>query len=176
MTLKSHDATQGLKLSLLIALTLASAPHAQAAGIDRRFGDPPGRILQSVELPAGTQTLFLSGLSADPLPGKNDQSPEDYGDTETQALSALGKIEAILKQRGYQLQDVVKLTVYLVGDPHRGGKLDFDGFNRAFDKFFRVAKNPNSVARTTVQVAALAWPPLLIEIEAMAARAPQASN
>jgi 2-iminobutanoate/2-iminopropanoate deaminase len=168
MTLESLDVIRGLKPALTIASGIAIARPAESAGIDRHSGDPPGHILQSVELPPGTGTLLLSGVGADPLPGRAGETLADYGDTETQALGALGKIEVILKT----LQDVVKLTVYLVGDPNLGGKLDFGGFNRAFDEFFRVTKNPNSVARTTVQVAALVHSPFLVEIEATAARAP----
>jgi enamine deaminase RidA (YjgF/YER057c/UK114 family) len=67
---------------------------------------------------------------------------------------------------------VVKLTVYLVGDPAKGGKLDFAGFSQGYAQFFGTAQQPNKVARTTVQVAALANPGFLVEIEAVAAKVP----
>jgi len=83
-----------------------------------------------------------------------------YGDTATQIVGVLRKIETALKQQGLGLGDVVKLTVYLVGDPAKGGKLDFAGFSQGYAQFFGTAGQPNKVARTTVQVAALANPRL----------------
>jgi enamine deaminase RidA (YjgF/YER057c/UK114 family) len=68
---------------------------------------------------------------------------------------------------------VIKLTVYLVGDPNKGGKLDFKGFSDAYSQFFGIPGQPNLVARSTVQVAALANPGFLVEIEATAAKMPR---
>jgi 2-iminobutanoate/2-iminopropanoate deaminase len=76
-------------------------------------------------------------------------------------------------RRGFSMNDVVKLTVFVVGDPKLGGKMDFAGFNAAYREFFGTAENPNLVARSTVQVAALVSPNFLIEIEAIAAKAPK---
>lgn len=70
------------------------------------------------------------------------------------------------------MSDVVKLTVFVVGDPKLDGKMDFAGFNAGYREFFGTAANPNLVARSTVQVAALAGPNFLIEIEATAAKMP----
>ncbi|MEY4511945.1 MAG: hypothetical protein RLZZ450_4067 [Pseudomonadota bacterium] len=58
--------------------------------------------------------------------------------------------------------------MYLVGDPKLGNKLDFKGFSEAYAQFFGTSEQPNLVARTTVQVAALANPAYLVEIEATA--------
>ena len=60
--------------------------------------------------------------------------------------------------------------MFLVGNPRLGGKLD-QGFNQAYSQFFGTAQQPNKVARSVVQVAALANPAFLVEIEATAAKA-----
>jgi len=61
--------------------------------------------------------------------------------------------------------------LFLVGNPRLGGKLDFQGFNQGYSQFFGTAQQPNKVARSVVQVAALANPAFLVEIEATAAKA-----
>jgi enamine deaminase RidA (YjgF/YER057c/UK114 family) len=48
--------------------------------------------------------------------------------------------------------------------------MDFAGANEGFKQFFKTAANPNTVARSTFQVAALAGPYFLIEIEGIAAK------
>jgi 2-iminobutanoate/2-iminopropanoate deaminase len=68
------------------------------------------------------------------------------------------------------MSDVIKLTVFVAGDPKLGGKMDFAGMNDGFKQFFGTADNPGTVARSTVQVAALAGPAFLVEIEATAAK------
>ena len=61
--------------------------------------------------------------------------------------------------------------MFLVGDPKLDGRLDFAGFNAAYGEFFGNAQQPNKVARSVVQIAALANPLFLVEIEATAAKA-----
>ena len=51
-----------------------------------------------------------------------------------------------------------------------GGKLDFAGLQAAYTKHFGTADQPNKPARSAVQVAALANPGFLVEIEATAAK------
>jgi enamine deaminase RidA (YjgF/YER057c/UK114 family) len=117
-------------------------------------------------------TLYLSGQLADPV------TPADaakgtaavYGDTRTQALSALKKIQALLKSQGLDMKDVVKMTVFLAGDPEKGGKLDFPGLQASYTQFFGTTEQPNKPARSAMQVAALAAPWALVEIEVIAVR------
>ncbi|NKJ44164.1 MULTISPECIES: RidA family protein [unclassified Novosphingobium] len=150
----------------------AHAATATAAPIVRHPApDPAAPILVGVTVPAGAQTLLLSGQ----VPPVNDTTADPasiaaYGDTRTQALGVFRKIDTALKAQGFALGDVVKLTVYLVGDPAKGGKLDFAGFSQAYAQFFGTPEQPNKVARTTVQVAALANPGFLVEVEAVAAK------
>ena len=97
------------------------------------------------------------------------KSVDDLGDTKTQTISALTKIKAMLESKGYTMADLVKLTLFVAADP-KLGKMDFDGANAGFLQFFRTADNPSTVARSAFQVAALAGPYFLIEIEATAAK------
>lgn len=171
----------------LVAVALALVAHAAIVGapdvagaqsIVRQPTDPPGLILQSVEIPPGAAMLYTSGQVAAPLDPTlatpaAERTPADYGDTRTQTIDVLRRIEAILAARGYAMRDVVKLTVFLVGDPALGGRMDFAGMNAGFREFFGTAANPDTVARSTVQVAALVAPGYLVEIEAVAARVPR---
>ena len=164
-------------VALALAATAAAASAASAQSITRHPTDPPGPILRSVEVPAGAVTLYTSGQVAAPLDStlatpSAERTPADYGDTRTQTVSVLRRIEAILAARGYTMRDVVKLTVFLVGDPRLGGRMDFAGMNEGFRQFFGTAANPETVARSTIEVAGLAGPGYLVEIEAVAARVP----
>lgn len=157
-----------------LALLAAAAVPAGAAEINRITNPPPAIILSGVIVPPGAETFLLSGQLASPIdPSKPPTSIDDYGDTKTQTISTFKKIKAVLEKQGYSLKDVVKLTVFVTGDPKLGGKMDFAGFNAGYKEFFGTAENPNLVARSTVQVAALAGPNFLIEIEAVAARMPR---
>lgn len=156
---------------LLAALAAGLCTNgAQAKGIVRHSNPPPALILEGITIPPGAEILMLSGQLASPIdPGKTE-GVEAYGDTRTQTVSTLRKIEAALARQGYRMSDIVKLTVFVVGDPRLGGKMDFAGFNAGYREFFGTEANPNLVARSTVQVAGLAGPQYLIEIEATAAK------
>jgi enamine deaminase RidA (YjgF/YER057c/UK114 family) len=61
----------------------------------------------------------------------------------------------------------------MAGDPAKGGKLDFDGMNEAYDQFFGTPQQPNKPVRAALQVAALVQPWGLVEIEVTAVRSRQ---
>ncbi len=117
-------------------------------------------------------TLYLSGQLASPVtPADAAKGTEAvYGDTKTQAASALVKIQTLLKEQGLDMKDVVKMTVFLAGDPAKGGKLDFAGLQAAYTQYFGTADQPNKPARSAMQVAALAAPWALVEIEVIAVK------
>lgn len=164
---------------LLAASAILLAMPASAAEIVRlkNPGPAPSLILQGVEVPAGATMLYLSGQLASPVdPAKPLSTPPaiaDFGDTKTQTVSTLTKIKGILAARGFAMSDIIKMTVFVAGDPALGGKMDFAGMNESFKTFFGTAENPNTVARSTVQVAALAGPAFLVEIEVTAAKMPK---
>lgn len=176
-----HSRTEEIfmrKLVLAVAsIALLSTP-AMASGIER-FPAPPGGpapILKAVLVPAGSATLYVSGQLAAPIDPKTSMSAtttiEELGDTRTQTISALNKVRKILEANGFSMSDVITLQVYVVGDPKLGGKMDFKGMNDGFKQFFGTSENANTVARTTVQVAALVAPAYLVEVTATAAKAP----
>jgi 2-iminobutanoate/2-iminopropanoate deaminase len=162
--------------SLIAALAIATAlaTTADAAEINRIGNTPQANILTGVIVPPGAEVFHLSGQLASPIdPSKPATSVADFGDTKTQTISIFNKIKAILAAQGYAMSDIFKLTVFVTAAPNMEGKMDFAGFNAGYREFFGTAENPNKVARSTVQVAGLAGPNFLIEIEATAAKMPK---
>lgn len=164
--------TSLFKSSALVVAAFCGT-SALAAPIVRHTNPPPAIILGGVTIPPGAETVLLSGQLANPIVEGKAATMDDYGDTKTQTISTFNKIKAALAKLGYSMSDIVKLTVFVAGDPKLGGKMDFMGFNAGYKMFFGTPENPNLVARSTVQVAALAGPNFLIEIEAIAAKAPK---
>ncbi len=155
-------------LALLLAATAVVPVHAREI-VRHPAGNFP--ISSSVLVPAGAGIVYVSGTLADPVkPDAPAGSAERLGDTEAQAASVLGKLEKELAASGLTMSDVVKMNVFLVGDPAKGGAMDFEGLMKAYARHFGTAAQPNLPARTTVQVAALPIPGALVEIEVVAAR------
>jgi 2-iminobutanoate/2-iminopropanoate deaminase len=152
-----------IRTAAVLATLLAALPAA-AQGIERHPATPPGPILSAVTVPPGAATLHISGQVPAAV------GPGEFGDTRAQTVSVLTKIKAILAARGMTMADLVRLNVYLVGDPKLGGRMDFAGMNEGYREFFGTAENPHLVARTTVQITALANPAFLVEIDAIAAK------
>jgi enamine deaminase RidA (YjgF/YER057c/UK114 family) len=155
----------------LVLLALVGLPAGAEDIVRRQAGDFP--ISSSVRVPAGAEFLFLSGTLADVAKADAPAgSIERFGDTETQAASVLGKLGKELAASGYTFADVVKMNVFLVGDPGKDGRMDFEGLMKAYARYVGVPSQGRLPARTTVQVAALPLPGALVEIEVIAARMP----
>lgn len=152
----------------LAASTVALAPAASAQ-VTKVQSSPAALILEAADVKAGTDMIFLSGQLAAPVAPPAEGGTPEYGDTKAQTISVLGKIKAVLAKRGYTMDDVIKLTLFVAADP-KLGKMDFAGANEGFKTFFKTAETPSTVARSTFQVAALVAPQFLIEIEAIAAK------
>jgi enamine deaminase RidA (YjgF/YER057c/UK114 family) len=155
------------------ALACGSMSAAQAADVVRYSLGPNNNfpIARAVEVPAGKTIIFHSGTTPAPADAKAAPGTTEYwGDTKTQALSAFGRIKDSLDQLKLGFGDVVAMTVYLVGDPAKGGRMDFDGFMSAYTQFFGTKEQPNLPARSTVQVAGLAQPGVMVEIEVQLVR------
>ena len=127
------------------------------------LGDPKFPISAGAIVPAGSEIFFVSGI-----PGS-----AATGDTEAQTAEVLTKLGKVLTDNGYAYSDVVNAKVYLVGDPKKDGRMDFAGMNASFAKVFGTADQPHKPSRVTVQVASLAGPGSLVEIELTAAKAPK---
>ena len=82
-----------------------------------------------------------------------------------QSRNILKPLKATLERRGYELNDVVKIQAFPVGDSRMGGRADFQGFSCAKAEAFGAAETSNIPVRTRVQVAGR------VEIEAMVAKA-----
>jgi enamine deaminase RidA (YjgF/YER057c/UK114 family) len=129
-------------------------------------------IAQAVEVTADTVLIYHSGTTPGAANADAERgSLEYYGDTETQALSVFKRMEASFEKLGVGFGDVIKMTVFLVGDPNMGGKMDFGGFMKAYTKYFGTTEQPNKPARSAFQIAGLAGGPgMLVEVEVVIAR------
>jgi enamine deaminase RidA (YjgF/YER057c/UK114 family) len=107
-------------------------------------------------------TLYLSGML------DSSVAKGQPGDTETQTAHALENIKHALEEQHLSMGDVVLMHVYLAGDPAQDGKMDFAGFMKGYSQFFGTKDQPNKPARSAMQVAALALPGALVEIEVTA--------
>jgi enamine deaminase RidA (YjgF/YER057c/UK114 family) len=156
------------KSFLAVALVAGAALSMQAQTAVKHIQDEKAAIAKGVW--AG-DTYYLSGQLASPITpadaAKGTQA--EYGDTKTQAASVFAKIQAALKEQGLDMNDVVKMTVFLGPDP-KTGKMDFAGMQSEYVKFFGTKEQPNKPARSAFQVAALAAPWAALEIEVIAVR------
>jgi len=165
MTMKRAFAT------LLIASACGTALAAPKAEIVRhKIPNSDFPIALAVSTPPGATIHFVSGQVPVVV---NKEAPADsleaFGDTKTQSESVLKKIRDILQGMKLEMSDVVKMQVFLVGDPNKGGRADTKGFMEAYTQYFGGAQ-PNLPARAVVQVAGLSNPGWLVEIEVVAAK------
>ena len=158
---------------LLIAATLLICAAAPAAAQEiRREGAPNSPIANSVELPAGSRIVYVSGTVPDVAdPAAPQGSVQRYGDTAAQTRSVLRTIESRLRAHGLGLGDVVMMRVFLVAPPGQE-RMDFAGMMTAYREFFGTPAQPHRPARSTMEVAGLVDPGWLVEIEVTAAKAP----
>ena len=152
----------------LCLMALAAAPAT--AQSPKRMGPAESPIASSVEVPAGSRLVYVSGQVPDVAnPAAVAGSVERFGDTEAQTRSVIGKIESVLKAHGLGLGDVVMMRVFLVAPPGQP-RMDFAGMMRGYRASFGTAAQPNKPARSTMQVGGLVDPGWLVEIEVTAAR------
>ena len=153
------------------AAILALAGSTHAADVVHHSNGTNFPIARAVEVPAGKTIYFHSGMTPAPAdPKATPGTPEYWGDTKTQTLSVFARIKESLDKLGLGFGDVVAMTVYLAGDPAKGGRMDFDGMMAAYSQFFGTKEQPNLPARSTVQVAGLVGPGMLVEIEVQLAK------
>jgi 2-iminobutanoate/2-iminopropanoate deaminase len=103
--------------------------------------------------------VFLSGQIA------FDARGVVSGDVAAQTRRCLERLEGVLHDAGLSLSQVVKCTIWLRHEH------DFAAFNEAYANYFGTHKP----ARSTV-ISGLALPDALVEIEAIASRAKEASK
>ncbi|NHF64571.1 RidA family protein [Xanthomonas hortorum] len=161
--------TAVLTAAMLWSAGLTTAHAAEV--IRHKIPNSDFPIAAAVEIPAGKATVYVSGK----VPAVVDTSaPKDsaaaYGDTKAQTVSVLNQIKQQLAALGLGMGDVVKMQVFLVGDPAMGGKMDFNGFMEGYRQFFGTKEQPNLPARSAFQIAALGNPLYRVEIEVVAVR------
>ncbi len=151
-------------LTLSSALLAGSFAMTASAQEIKREGE--GRMFyNSISIPAGAETLYLSGAGASP------QADGTYGDMEQQTTNTFEKFKASLEAQGWSMSDIVQVRVF--GVAGADGEFDFAGFNRGFQKFFGTEENPMKPVRSVVEIAGLVVDGWLVEIEIRAARVPK---
>ncbi|MBZ9961811.1 RidA family protein [Mesorhizobium sp. BR1-1-14] len=169
--MKSSIGKSWIGAAVLAAGMLAAGAAVADDVVRHKIPNSDFPILRAVEVPAGKTTVYLSGAVPSVIDEKADKATvAAYGDTEAQTGSVLKSIDKTLADLGLKMGDVFKMQVFLVGDPAKGGKMDFAGFMKGYTKFFGTKDQPNLPTRSVVQVAGLAGPGFLVEIEVTAVR------
>ena len=114
--------------------------------------------VQANEVSGVEQMLVCAGQTSVDADGQ----PLHEGDMGAQVGQALDNVEAVLTEGGFTLADVVRLNYYVT---------DVDAFLQAGEVYgARLAQAGCRPASTLLGVARLAYPSLLVEIEATAMR------
>lgn len=152
-----------------LALALAAGPAAAEEVVRHPIPGSDFPISRAVEVPGGMTMVWLSGAVPTLPEGTGPEVPTGgYGDTQVQTVSVLGSIETTLAELGLSMGDVVKMQVFLVAPD--GEAMDFEGFMAGYTQFFGTESQPRLPVRTVVEVAGLAHPDWLVEIEVAAVR------
>jgi enamine deaminase RidA (YjgF/YER057c/UK114 family) len=172
MTMTLFTKAQPLALAAPLFAAGAGAAHAADEVIRHRIPNSTFPISAAVEVPSSLTNVYLSG-QVPPL--QDAAAPKNTaaaygGDTKGQTVGVLKAIEKSLTGLGLTMGDVVKMQVFLVGDPAKDNKMDFAGFMEGYTQFFGTTAQPRLPVRSAMQVAALANPAYLVEIEVMAVR------
>ncbi len=115
---------------------------------------------QAVEVVGGQRVLHVSGIASMDADGK----PVNAGDMKAQITQTLDNLETVLKAAGYELSDVVRLNYYTT---------DIENYweaDEAVDVVGRFERAGCRPASTLLGVANLAWPELLVEMDATAVK------
>lgn len=127
-------------------------------------------ISRAVEVPGNATVVYLSGAVPSVINGAADPSaPDAFGNTEAQTVSVLQSIEATLTGLNLQMGDVFRMQVFLVA-PDGTDAMDFAGFMAGYTRFFGTETQPHLPVRSVFEVAGLANPGWLVEIEVTAVR------
>ena len=166
MTFAALRTTTALAAALMLAPAIAGAQDI----VRHKIPNSDFPIAQAVTIPPNATIHFISGQVPPVVDKAADQNAiAAFGDTKTQTIGVLNRIKDILAGMGLGMGDVVKMQVFLVGDPATKGRADITGFMAGYTQFFGGAQ-PNLPARAVMQVAALSNPGWLVEIEVVAAK------
>lgn len=157
--------------AIVNALACGLLPLASLAGaqeIIRHSYDSGFPIAAAVEVPPNKTLVYLGGTVPQVDYPEGEPLPADA--TYQQSVNVLNNLKQRLTDLDLGLGDIVQMQVFLVGVPQQQGRLDFEGFMRAYEEFFGTAEQPRLPVRSVLQVAGLARPDWLVEIEVVAAR------
>jgi len=116
-----------------------------------RFG-----FQQANEVVGAERVLYCAGQTSVDAEGR----PLHEGQMEAQALQAVDNLETVLREAGFVLADIVRLTFYVT---------DVDAYREAAPAVGRrLGEAGARYASTLIGVTRLALPELLVEIEATA--------
>lgn len=161
----------GFSTSTAIACLWLMAGTAGAQEVTRHpIPDSDFPISRAVEIPGDATVVHLSGAVPSIV---DDTAPEGaaeaYGDTTAQTVSVLENIRDSLSDLGLEMGDIYRMQVFLVA-PDGASAMDFTAFMQGYTQFFGTADQPNLPVRSVVEVAGLANPAWLVEIEVSAVR------
>ena len=141
-----------------------SASNSNGAGQAFRFEDRPGAYAHYPHARRVGDLLFISGMSCRRPDNSHagvviheDGSFEADIAEQTEAL--LQNMKVIVERCGGSMDQLIDLTAFLVS------MKDFAGYNSVYNRWFDAATGPT---RTTVAVAELPHPHLLIEMKVIA--------
>ncbi|WP_428658373.1 RidA family protein [Runella sp.] len=152
----------------IIALFILYSPQTHAQTVEF-FGNPSSAISSGAIVPEGKKMFWSSGIVADAADSSAQVGTYGrFGNTKTQALSILKKLQAALNKQKLSFKDVLFLRVYIAPDMFQNNKFDFQGWFDAYAQYFGTKENPIKPCRSTIGVAALVQPDKCIEIELVA--------
>lgn len=112
---------------------------------------------QAIEVPGSASTLYCSGQAA-----MDENGNPSCGNMNDQIHESFDNLETVLRHAGYTLSDVVRLNFYTTS---------IENFFTEYGSVLTRLKKFNCVPSSTLtEVRALAYPSLVLEIEATAAR------
>ncbi len=113
---------------------------------------------QGIEISHGQRVLYCAGQASMDAEGK----PAHPGNMRAQVNQALDNLDVVLKAAGFTLSDVVRANYFTT---------DVDSFFNEYDVVLkRLAEAGCQPACTLLGVARLAFPELMVEIEATAVK------
>lgn len=132
----------------------------------------PVPVSSAVEISNSASVVYFSGRlpKVSKTDGINEPRDKFGGNTKEQTLSILMDLKKSLQLIELDLNNIVKIQAFLVGDEKLNNHMDVAGFSEAYNQFFSTKKNIKKPARTLVQVAGLAQHGMLVEIEITAVR------
>lgn len=115
-------------------------------------------FVQATEISGGHNVLYCAGQTS----MDDDGKPIYAGDMRAQMKQAMDNLDRVLSEAGYTLTDVVRLNYYTT---------DVDQFFAHYDVIVgRLTQYNAQVSSTLLGISRLAFPELLVEIEATAVK------